>query len=124
MALATSMFWFPVPDSVSPGAQALLEAERLYLTGAWGWEKPAVSLLVPVSLAALAIAFWRRSLLWGLAMVNAMALTKIAWTFVVSPGVGAMALLAPALIGLAVCDLAGLALLWRWRASRHTSSPT
>lgn len=123
IALVTSMFWFPAPEQASPGVQTLLDAERTYLTGAWGWEKLAATLLVPVSLAALAIAFWRRSLLWGLALINAMALAKIAWTFVVSPGAGAMALLAPALTGLALCNLVGMALLWQCRTRRRWNPP-
>jgi hypothetical protein len=38
-------------------------------------------LLVAARLAALAFAFWKRSLFYGLAVVNATMLTKTTWSF-------------------------------------------
>jgi hypothetical protein len=122
LALATSMAWFPAPQDPPAGVVEMLEAERRYLAGAWTLPKILVALLVPLSLAGLATAFWHRSPGWGLAVVNAMVLTKIAWSFVVSPLGGALAHLAPALLGLAVVDAALLAAWWRWRGAPPAQS--
>lgn len=115
VALVTSMAWFPAPEVPSAMTIAVLAAERDYLLGPWGPAKIAVALLVPASLAALAVAFWRRSFAWGVAVLNAMVLTKIAWTFVIFPTEGALHHLVPAAAGLLGCNLA-LAIAWRWRA--------
>ena len=60
-------------------------------------------LLVPATLAALAFAFWKRSLFYGLAVVNAIMSTKTTWSFYYGGGSG-WALLPPALVGLSICD--------------------
>jgi hypothetical protein len=62
-----------------------------------------MSLLVPASLAALALAFWKLSLFYGLAVINAIMLTKIAGSFYYG-GDSGRALLPPALVGVAICD--------------------
>ena len=62
-----------------------------------------MSLLVPARLAALAFAFWKRSLFYGLAIINAMMLTKTTWSFYYGGNSG-RALLPPALVGLVICD--------------------
>lgn len=115
LALATSMAWFPAPATVSPAVAAMLQAERDYLLGEWNVAKVAVALLVPLSLGTLAAAFWRRSLVWGLVVVNAMVGVKITWTFVFAPAEGALAHLVPALAGLVVCNLVLLAAMRRLR---------
>jgi hypothetical protein len=74
------------------------------------------ALLVPLGFAALALALWRRSLAWGLAVTNAMVLFKIGWTFLFSTEAGAMSHLPDALLGLAVCDALILYLMRRMRA--------
>lgn len=51
----------------------LLAAEKEYLTGDWTLAKVLMSPLVPASLAALVLAFWKRSLFYGLAVINPMA---------------------------------------------------
>lgn len=105
VALATSMFWFPAPaGDPGPAVRDILAQEREYLLGEWNLAKVLIALLVPLTFTGLALAFWRRSLLWGLAVINAMVLIKIAWTFVFTPGQGAVLHLAPALLGLAVVN--------------------
>ncbi|MGY4827297.1 hypothetical protein ACVNIS_01815 [Sphaerotilaceae bacterium SBD11-9] len=103
-ALLTSMFWFPVPERVPPGVQAALAAEREYLLSPWSIPKIVVALLVPGMLAALALAFWRRSLVWGAVVVNAIALAKVSWTGAVFEQEGFLEHLAPAIAGLVVCN--------------------
>ena len=71
-------------------------------------------LLVPATLAALAFAFWKRSLFCGLAVVNAIMLTKTTWSFYYGGGSG-WALLPPALVGLSICDAVILHLAHRLR---------
>ena len=116
VALATSMFWFPAPEESSPAVKEMLAAEEQYLTADWTLWKVLVALLVPASFAALGLAFWRRSLIWGMVVINAAVLFKIGWTFVFSTEAGAMSHLPAALLGLAVCDAAILYLLHRRRA--------
>ncbi len=62
-----------------------------------------MSLLVPASLATLAFAFWKRSLFYGLAVVNAVMLTKTTWSLY-HGGASGWALLPPALVSPVVCD--------------------
>ena len=59
--------WFPAPETTSPAVREMLIAEEEYLTANWTLWKVLMALLVPVSFAALGLAFWRRSLVWGLA---------------------------------------------------------
>jgi hypothetical protein len=120
VALATSMFWFPAPERADPGAAAFLAVEWEYLTGEWSLWKVLLALLVPASFAALAVAFWRRSLVWGLAVINAMVLVKIAWSFYFGDASGGLTLLPSAVVGLAVCDAV---ILYVARRTRKGSSP-
>lgn len=113
VALLSSMFWFPEPANVHPTVVAALEAERQYLQGPWPLWKVALSLVVPLTLAALAFAFWRRSWLWGIVVVNVIAASKVAWTVFVFDSGGFLAHLAPALVGLFLCNLVLVPLYWR-----------
>src|SRR3712207_4155224 len=120
VALATSMFWFPAPERANPGAAEFLAMEREYLTGEWSLWKVLLALLMPLSFAALAVAFWRRSLVWGLAVINAMVLVKVAWSFYFGDTSGGLTLLPSAIVGLAVCDAV---ILYLVRRMRRGSSP-
>jgi hypothetical protein len=116
LALATSMFWFPVPENSSPAVNEMLASEREYLTTDWTLWKVSIALLVPLTFAALGLAFWKRSLVWGLAVVNAAILFKIGWTFLFSTEAGAMSHLPAAVLGLVVCDALILYVMRRMRA--------
>jgi hypothetical protein len=122
VALATSMFWFPAPERVDPKAVEFLAVEREYLTSDWTLTKILLALLVPVSFAALAVAFWRRSLVWGLAVINAMVLVKLVWSFYFGDASGGLTLLPSAVVGLAVCDAVILYILRRMR-KQSSSKP-
>jgi hypothetical protein len=93
---------------------------REYLTGEWPLWKMLLALLVPASFAVLAVAFWKRSLVWGLAMINAMVLVKIVWSFYFGDASGGLTLLPSAMVGLAVCDAV---ILYFVRRTRKGSSP-
>jgi hypothetical protein len=123
LALATSMFWFPAPQHSSPAVNEMLASEREYLTANWTLWKFLIALLVPLGFAALALAFWRRSLAWGLALINAMVLFKIGWTFLFSTEAGAMSHLPAALLGLVVCDALILYFMRRMRARSSYRHP-
>jgi hypothetical protein len=114
VALATSMFWFPAPEPVDPGVEEFLAFEREWLTGKWTMAKVATTLPVPFILGTMCLAFWRRSLVWGLVVINAMAVGKVAWG-VIDGGTG-WAMLPPALAGLIVCDAIVLYAAHRIRA--------
>jgi hypothetical protein len=122
VALATSMFWFPAPERVDPKAVEFLAVEREYLTSDWTLTKILLALLVPISFAALAVAFWRRSLVWGLAVINAMVLVKLVWSFYFGDASGGLTLLPSAVVGLAVCDAVILYILRRMR-KQSSSKP-
>jgi hypothetical protein len=122
VALATSMFWFPAPEQSSSGTLEFLAMEREYLTGEWTVEKILLALLVPLSFAALGLAFWKRSIVYGLVLINAMVLIKLAWSFYFGDVSGGLTLLPSAIVGLAVCDAVVLYLIRRLR--RRSSEPS
>jgi len=121
-AVATSMFWFPAPERVDPRVREFLSFEREWLTGAWTAEKTVSALAVPLILGVLCLAFWKRSLLWGLVVINAIAVTKVAWGVVDGGGSG-WAMIGPALAGLVVCDAAVLYAIGRLRAGNRAKRP-
>ena len=123
VALATSMFWFPAPEHSGSAVNEMLASEREYLTANWTLWKILIALLVPFSFAALALAFWKRSLVWGLAVINAMVLFKIAWTFLFSTEAGAMSHLPAAVLDLAVCDALILYVMRRMHARSSYRHP-
>ncbi|HYQ84513.1 MAG TPA: hypothetical protein VEP28_10990 [Rubrobacter sp.] len=122
LALATSMFWFPAPEQSSPGALGFLAMEREYLTGEWTAAKILLALIVPLGFATLALAFWKRSIVYGLVLINAMVLIKLAWSFYFGGESGGLTLLPSAIVGLAICDAVVLYLVRRLR--RSSSGPS
>jgi hypothetical protein len=116
LALATSMFWFPAPGESSTAVKEMLGAEREYLTANWTLWKVLIALVVPATFAALGLTFWKRSLVYGLAVINAAILFKIAWTFLFGTEAGAMSHLPAALLGIVICDALILYVMRRLRA--------
>jgi hypothetical protein len=96
------MFWFPKPETVGDQVKSFLEMEQAYLTGNWGFAKIMITLLVPLSLGALALAFWKRSLWLGVSVLIFIAVAKMLWS-VVFGGASGTSVIAPAILGLAVC---------------------
>jgi hypothetical protein len=100
--LLTSMFWFPAPAVVDEMAATFLAMEQAYLTSDWTWGKLGATALVPLSLWALAAALWLRSVRFGIGVVIFMAVAKLLWS-VVQAGDAGLSILAPAVVGLALC---------------------
>jgi hypothetical protein len=100
--MMSSMVWFPAPEVVDPRVEAILEIEKDYLTTP---TLPRILYLMtaPLSLGLLLTAFWKRSLGWGLVMVNAMVLGKALWS-IISGGEINLTVLVAQLSGLAVCN--------------------
>ena len=123
VALATSMFWFPAPERADPMTLEFLAVEREYLTGDWTTAKVLMATLVPISFAALGLVFWRRSIVYGLVLLNVVVLVKLAWSFYFGDTSGGLTLLPTALAGLAICDAVILYVVHRMRRRRSSSEP-
>jgi hypothetical protein len=123
VALATSMFWFPAPERSDSMTLEFLAVEKEYLTGDWTTAKVLMALLVPISFAALGLVFWKRSIVYGLVLMNAIVLIKLAWSFYFGDASGGLTLLPSALAGLAVCDAVILYVVRRMRKRSSPKSP-
>lgn len=100
--LFTSMCWFAPPETVPDNVKAFLEFEKEWLYGTWDYRKTLLILTVPLSFIALGLAFWKRSLWMGVAVVIMMATGKITWS-VVSAGETGKSIILPAILGLLLC---------------------
>lgn len=119
LALATSMFWFPAPETPDPRVAEFLEFERTWLTGDWTLIKVALTLLVPAALAGYCAAFWQRSLWWALIVLNLMAVGKLTWGAIAGSGTGWVMTL-PALSGLLLGNLTVIAILHHRSPARRS----
>ena len=120
VALTTSMFWFPAPEQADPRVEQFLAFEQEWLTGVWTAEKTVSALAVALTLGVLCLAFWRRSLLWALLVINAIAVSKMVWGIVDGADAG-WAMLGPALAGLMICDAVVLYAIGRLRAGSRAN---
>lgn len=100
--LFTSMVWFPEPDVVADNVNEFLEYEKQYLYGNWDVYKILLTLTVPLSLFILGVAFWKRNLWLGIAVITLIATGKIVWS-VYNAGDAGYSILVPAIIGFIVC---------------------
>ncbi|EGW38169.1 putative membrane protein [Desulfosporosinus sp. OT] len=73
--------------------------EKEWLSGNWNFAKILMILLIPISFTALGIAFWKRSLWFGLSVVVFMAVAKMVWS-VAFGGEAGKSIFVPAIIGL------------------------
>ncbi len=118
LILPTSLFWFPAPAQPSPRVLDYLAWERAFLTGGNVVAKLVFLTLVIAFLVALAAAFWKRTWLYGLIVLNAGTLLKVIWSVVVGGSLGWAALL-PSLVTLAICDTI-IVLVMQWWGARLT----
>ena len=117
LVFPTSLFWFPAPENPSPRAEGYLAWERQFLTEGSDAARVALVLLVIGFFVALGAAFWKRSWLWGLAVLNAGTLLKVIWS-VAFGGAAGWESLVPSLFTLAVTD-AAIVLAARWLKRRR-----
>jgi len=117
LVFPTSLFWFPAPENPSPRVEGYLAWERQFLTEGSVAARVALVLLIVGFFVALAAAFWKRSWLWGLAVLNAGTLLKVIWS-VAFGGAAGWASLVPSLFTLAVTD-AAIVLAARWVKRRR-----
>ena len=117
LVFPTSLFWFPAPENPSPRVEGYLAWERQFLTEGSVAARVALALLVVGFFVALAVAFWKRSWLWGLAVINVGTLLKVIWS-VAFGGAAGWASLVPSLFTLAVTD-AAILLAGRWSKRRR-----
>ena len=101
-ALFTSMFWFPKPEIASESVTDFLRFEKEYLYGKWNLSKQLLTLTIPVSFIALGLAFWKRSVIMGIAVVIIMATGKMVWS-IHNAGESGKSILIPAILGLLIC---------------------
>ncbi len=101
-ALFTSMFWFNKPEVVNEQVVGFLKYEKEWLSKSWETGDVLLALTVPFSFFLLALAFWKRSLWMGLAVVILMASGKIFWS-IQSAGESGKSIIIPAVLGLALC---------------------
>lgn len=101
-ALFTSMFWFPVPKTISPQVMTFLAYEMEYLKGVWSAPKIIMSLSVPIFFITLIIAAWKKNLKLLICVVISAAVLKVIWSVAFS-GEAGMSILKPAITGLLVC---------------------
>lgn len=101
-ALFTSMFWFPKPEVVSESVIDFLEFEKEYLYGEWNLTKQFITLSIPFSFFALGLAFWKRSVIMGIAVIVLMATGKMLWS-IQNAGESGKSILIPAILGLLIC---------------------
>lgn len=100
--ILTSMFWFPKPEIVSNQVKEFLKMEMDYLLGDWGLTKSLITLLVPISLITLTVAFWKRNLYFGISVMVFIAVAKMAWS-VAFGGEAGKSIFIPAIVGLVIC---------------------
>ena len=117
LVFPTSLFWFPAPENSSSGVEGYLAWERQFLTEGSIAARVALVLLVVGFFVALVAAFWKRSWLWGLAVLNVGTLLKVIWSLAFG-GAAGWASLAPSLFTLAVTDVA-IVLAARWLKRRR-----
>jgi hypothetical protein len=117
LVFPTSLFWFPAPENPTPRVEGYLAWERQFLTEGSVAGRVILVLLVIAFFVALATAFWKRSWLWGLAVINAGTLLKVIWS-VAFGGAAGWASLAPSLFTLAVTDAAILLAMYFMRRRR------
>ena len=117
LVFPTSLFWFPGPENSSSRVEGYLAWERQFLTEGSIAARVALVLLVVGFFVALVAAFWKRSWLWGLAVLNVGTLLKVIWSLAFG-GAAGWASLAPSLFTLAVTDVA-IVLAARWLKRRR-----
>jgi hypothetical protein len=75
------MFWFPAPQKPDPRTVEFSRRNDDICLDPWNSAKVFFAALVPLFFISVGAAFWRRSLLVGLAAVNVASIIKIGRSF-------------------------------------------
>ncbi len=117
--LASSLFWFDAPASVSPSVSEYLEWEkRLFFTNNNKLPLLAFVFGVFAFLGLFFYAFWQRSPWYGLALINAGTVLKVIVSVVFGQDAG-MAAIVPSFSSLLVINLFAW-FLWRRKRNAKT----
>lgn len=100
--LFTSMFWFPVPETINPKVVEFLEFEQTYLQGSWDIGKIFVQMAVPLFFAGLIYTAWHRSIKALIGVIVAAAVLKVLWSAIFAGDAG-LSIIKPAVLGLVIC---------------------
>lgn len=115
----TTLFWFPAPDVASEKVLQYLNWEREFLVNGNSLMQTLLILLVIGFLWLLAMAFWKKSILLGVIVLNAGTALKIIWSIFFGGAVGYAAIL-PSIVTMIICNIAVYA-YWRWRVNTNTT---
>jgi hypothetical protein len=74
--IATNFFWFPMPAQPDPSTIEFLNAEKEWMMTGWDATKVLMSISGAMGLALLSAAFWKRSLLLGLLIIDGIFVLK------------------------------------------------
>ena len=121
--LLTSMFWFPEPAFVDKSVQEFLNMEKQYFTSDWNWPKIVITILVPLSLTVLSVAFWKRNRWLGVWVLVFIAVAKMLWSLMFG-GESGQSVILPAVIGLVICVLVINITFIRINRKKHSNATT
>ncbi|EFV71209.1 hypothetical protein CHCC14600_0402 [Bacillus licheniformis] len=114
LLMTSSMVWFPVPERINPEMQAVLDYELMLLSNPLS---AVVTLAFMMGfLVLIGTAFWKRSLGWGLAVLNVTLIGKVVLSVMLT-GENGWAPLGNTVFGLILVNGIGL-LLIDWREKR------
>lgn len=99
--ILTSMFWFSKPEIASDDIILFLQFEKNWLDGEWTLVKLLQLATIPISLFALGMAFWKRSLIMGIGMMVLIATGKVVWS-IYNAGEAGKSIIIPAVCGLII----------------------
>ncbi|WP_043927761.1 hypothetical protein [Bacillus haynesii] len=115
LLMTSSMVWFPVPERINPEMQAVLDYELMLLSNPLS---AVVTLAFMMGfLVLIGAAFWKRSLGWGLAVLNVTLIGKVVLSVMLT-GENGWAPLGNTVFGLILVNGIGL-LLIAWRRKRR-----
>lgn len=99
--MLTSMFWFSKPEIVSNNIILFLQFEKNWLYSEWTFVKLLQLVTIPLSLFALGMAFWKRSLIMGIGIMVLIATGKTIWSLY-NAGEAGKSIIIPAVCGLII----------------------
>jgi hypothetical protein len=113
--IATNFFWFPMPAQPDPSVLEFLDSERQWMMSAWDFSKVLLVSSVPVGLALIGLAFWKRSLLMGLLLLDGIFILKSVYS--VELDESGWALVPFLIVAVAVFNV-GILFIVRWVRNR------